>query len=81
MTSSNRQLYLDANHKFTLREAEIPQPGKDEVVVKIMANGICGTDLHFYHDGRLGTFIVEEPYIPGHEASGVITSTGSGVGG
>jgi L-iditol 2-dehydrogenase len=51
------------------------------VVVKIMANGICGSDLHFYHEGRLGAFIVKEPYIPGHEASGVIVATGSGVGG
>jgi L-iditol 2-dehydrogenase len=35
-------------------------------------NGLCGSDIHFYEDGRLGPFRVTTPYIPGHEACGVV---------
>jgi L-iditol 2-dehydrogenase len=76
----NRLFYLDANHKLTLVHEEIPVPSPDEAVVKIMANGICGSDVHFYKDGRLGNFLVKEPYVPGHECSGVVCSVGANVG-
>jgi len=72
----NRCLYLDSNHNFTLREEPIPQPQPGQALVKIAANGICGSDLHFYKEGRLGNFVVTEPYIPGHEASGTIAALG-----
>jgi L-iditol 2-dehydrogenase len=72
-------MYLDASHQFTKRECEIPEPAQDEVLIKIAANGICGSDIHFYSEGRLGNFVVSKPYIPGHEASGTVVATGSGV--
>ena len=75
----NRCLYLDAQHHLELREGPVPVPGPGQVLVKIAANGICGSDLHFYKEGRLGNFAVTEPYIPGHEASGVVTEIGPGV--
>ncbi|MFY9178078.1 MAG: NAD(P)-dependent alcohol dehydrogenase [Caldicoprobacterales bacterium] len=77
----NRCVYLDAQHTFTLVKEEIPEPGKDEVLIKIKANGICGSDITFYSEGRLGNFVVTKPYIPGHEASGVIVKVGSQVRG
>lgn len=81
MSDINRCAYLDKEHRFTIVEKLIPKPASDEVVVKIIANGICGSDIHFYHDGRLGNFVVDEPYIPGHESSGMVTDTGSCVTG
>lgn len=57
----------------------VPAPGHDEVVVRIAAVGVCGSDVHYYHEGRIGDFVVEEPMILGHEASGVIAAVGSGV--
>ncbi len=41
--------------------------------------GICGSDLHYYFEGRNGNFIVREPLIPGHEASAVVAGVGDGV--
>lgn len=53
-------------------DVEIPQPKADEVLIKISANGLCGSDIHFFEDGKLGPYKVTTPYIPGHEASGVV---------
>ena len=41
----NRCVYLDKNHRFTIKTETIPVPSKDEVLVKIAANGICGSDI------------------------------------
>lgn len=56
-------------------EKEIPEPGPGEVLIQVMASGICGTDLHIYRGEYLGDY----PVIPGHEFSGVVTATGSQV--
>lgn len=81
MYGVNRCAFLNNKHEFTVVENEIPRPGDDEVVVKIISNGICGSDLHFYQDGKLGNFVVTKPYIPGHEASGVVVNAGKDVTG
>jgi L-idonate 5-dehydrogenase len=47
--------------------------------VRIEAGGICGSDLHYYFEGRNGNFVVREPLIPGHEASAVVAAIGDGV--
>ena len=41
--------------------------------------GICGSDVHFWVEGRIGDFIVKEPMVIGHESSGVVIATGEGV--
>ena len=81
MNKINRCMFLDADHQFTMRECEIPIPADDEVLVRIEANGICGSDIHFYAEGRLGNFVVTVPYIPGHEAAGTVAGMGSSVKG
>jgi L-idonate 5-dehydrogenase len=53
--------------------------GPREVRVRIAAGGICGSDLHYYFDGRVGDFPVLEPLILGHEIAGVVVETGSEV--
>ncbi len=55
------------------------EPGPGEVAVRIEAGGICGSDLHYFHEGRIGTILLREPMILGHEVAGVIESVGSGV--
>jgi len=74
--SINRCLYLDNNQNLAIENKKIPEPGKGQVLIKIAANGICGSDVHFYQHGRLGNFVVTTPYIPGHEASGTIVACG-----
>ena len=57
----------------------LPSPRADEVLVKIAMNGLCGSDIHFYKEGKLGPFTVSRPYIPGHEACGIVVQ-GAGHG-
>jgi L-iditol 2-dehydrogenase len=58
-----------------LREVDEPKPKRNEVLVKVTAAGICGTDIHIKHDQSFYT----PPVILGHEYSGVVTETGSDV--
>lgn len=81
MSKKNRCAFLNTEHQFEIKEQEIPVPKDDEVLVKIKVNGICGSDIHFYSEGRLGNFVVTTPYIPGHEASGTIEGLGNSVKG
>lgn len=63
--------------KLELREVPVPQIGEEDILLKVMAAGICGSDMHFYH----GEWGPEEgqTVIPGHEFAGVIEEAGSRV--
>ena len=74
----NRGLFLDAEHHLKIKEMPMPDPKAGQVLVKMAANGICGSDIHFYVDGKLGKKHVTQPYVPGHEASGIIAGVGEG---
>lgn len=65
-----------------LEEREMPQPrdpGHGEVTVRLRAVGVCGSDLHWYQDGRMGEFAAAYPQVLGHEPAGEIIATGPGV--
>lgn len=65
-----------------LRIEELPDPKierEDDVLVRIKAVGVCGSDVHFYTHGRIGDFVVEKPLILGHESAGVVEEVGEGV--
>ena len=51
----------------------------DHVRVRFGAGGICGSDLHYYFDGRVGDFAVREPLILGHEVAGEVIEVGAAV--
>jgi L-iditol 2-dehydrogenase len=59
----------------------VPRPGPGEVLVKVAAVGVCGSDTHYFDHGRIGRFVVDQPLVLGHEASGVIVELGPGVTG
>ena len=71
-----KALVLEAYNKLVYKDVPDPVIGPDEVLVKVMACGICGSDIHGL-DGSTGRRI--PPLIMGHEASGVIISTGINV--
>jgi L-idonate 5-dehydrogenase len=56
-----------------------PEPQAGQVLVRLGAGGICGSDLHYYQHGRVGPFEVRGPFVPGHEASGVVEAVGRDV--
>lgn len=62
-----------------IQERPIPQPKDDEALVKVEYVGICGSDLHYYEAGRIGNFIVETPFVLGHEAGGTVVEVGKNV--
>jgi L-idonate 5-dehydrogenase len=53
--------------------------GPHDVLLRLGAGGICGSDLHYYKEGRVGAFVVREPLVPGHEASGIVDTIGAEV--
>src|SRR5437660_8014330 len=70
---------IHAKEDLRIEAAEDPQIGPGQVLIRLGAGGICGSDLHYYFDGRNGSFVIREPLIPGHEASGVVALVGVGV--
>src|SRR5438132_9644708 len=70
---------IRAAHDLRVEERETPQPKTGEVLVRLGAGGICGSDLHYYHDGRVADFHLREPMILGHEVAGEIVEIGPGV--
>jgi L-iditol 2-dehydrogenase len=62
-----------------IEERPEPKPGPHEVLIKVRAVGICGSDVHYYHKGGMGIHAVKEPIILGHECSGDVVAIGSGV--
>lgn len=53
--------------------------GPHDVRLRLGAGGICGSDLHYWQHGRVGAFVIREPLVPGHEASGVVETVGAEV--
>jgi len=71
-----KALVLEKYNQFEFKEVEMPEMEPDEVLVKVKAVGICGSDVHGM-DGSTGRR--QPPLIMGHEASGEITAVGSAV--
>ncbi|MBZ0189261.1 MAG: NAD(P)-dependent alcohol dehydrogenase [Candidatus Obscuribacterales bacterium] len=70
---------LEKAKVFGIKEVEVREPGANEVLVKTKAVGICGSDVHYYLEGRIGPFIVNEPLILGHETAGEVAKVGKNV--
>ena len=67
---------LKEPEKLEAVDMEPEEPEENEIQIKTMACGICGTDFHAYHGKHLA---VKYPVIPGHELSGIVSKTGSNV--
>ncbi len=65
--------------RIELAERRVPEPAAGEVLVRVGAVGVCGSDTHYYREGRIGEFVVDGPLILGHEAGGTIAAVGPGV--
>lgn len=65
--------------KMGFEEREIPKVKDNEVLVKLDYVGICGSDLHYYETGAIGDYVVEPPFVLGHEPGGVVVEAGKNV--
>jgi len=70
---------LHAKNNLRIDTLAVAETGADEVLVAIGAGGICGSDLHYFHDGGFGQIRVQEPIILGHEVAGTVLSIGAEV--
>ena len=71
-----KALLLSEYKKLEIVDVPIPAPARDEILVRVAACGICGSDVHGY-DGSSGRRI--PPIVMGHEAAGIVAATGDGV--
>lgn len=78
---SMKGAFLLKPETIAIRELPRPRPGAGEVLIRVRAVGICGSDMHLYDTGRIGSVVLEGPHIPGHEMSGEIVALGDGVTG
>jgi L-idonate 5-dehydrogenase len=76
-----RAVVIHAANDLRIDEIAPVAPGAREVRVRIEAGGICGSDLHYYHEGRIGTILLKEPMILGHEIAGIVDQVGAEVDG
>ena len=72
-----RAVVYDGPRRFAVRDVPTPDPGPDEVRIRVVQTGVCGTDLHL-HEGR---FMAAYPMTPGHEVVGVVDAVGGTVAG
>lgn len=70
-----KSIVIQKPREVILSEREIPEPAPNEVLIQVMASGVCGTDIHIFNGEYLGNY----PVIPGHEFSGVVAAVGTGV--
>lgn len=65
--------------KMGFEEREIPTVKDNEVLVKLEYVGICGSDLHYYETGAIGDYVVNPPFVLGHEPGGTVVEVGKDV--
>ena len=78
MTGSMKAV-MNGIGKMGFETRPIPVPKDDEVLVKLEYVGICGSDLHYYENGRIGDYIVKPPFVLGHEPGGTVVEIGKNV--
>jgi L-iditol 2-dehydrogenase len=74
-----RASYLLKQGQVEVKNVPIPTLKADEVLVRVAAVGVCGSDVHYYQHGKIGPYVVEQPLILGHELAGVIEAVGADV--
>lgn len=75
-----RALVLHEKGRMSIEEVPaVGSPGPGQVRIAMHTVGICASDVHYWTEGEIGPFVVEEPMILGHEGSGTVVEVGEGV--
>ena len=77
--SSMRASVMTGVRTLSIEDRPVPKPAREEVLIEVAAVGVCGSDVHYYREGRIGDFVVDDPMILGHELSGRIAAVGESV--
>ena len=77
-----KAIVIHAAHDLRIEDHPVEVPGPGQVQVRMAMGGICGSDLHYYHQGGIGSTIrLREPMVLGHEVSGHVADLGAEVTG
>lgn len=76
-----KSLVIHAAGDLRIEDRAVAESGPGEVQIEIASGGICGSDLHYYHNGGFGSVRLKEPMVLGHEVSGHVSALGEGVAG
>lgn len=76
---NTRACILHAREDVRIEEHPLAEPGPQQVLVRVGAGGLCGSDIHYYWDGGIGTIRVTQPIVMGHEFAGTVEAVGEGV--
>jgi L-idonate 5-dehydrogenase len=72
-------LVIHAPEDLRLEERDAGEIGPGQVLVRVGMGGVCGSDLHYFHDGGFGTVRIKEPLILGHEVAGTVAAVAADV--
>ena len=76
-----RAIVIHAARDLRLDPVTIVQPASGQVLVRLERGGICGSDLHYYQHGCIGTIVLKQPMTLGHEVAGRVEVLGANVSG
>ncbi|HUZ18518.1 MAG TPA: L-idonate 5-dehydrogenase [Spirochaetia bacterium] len=71
---------LHGREDVRLEERPRPEPAEGWALLQVARVGICGSDVHYFREGKIGDFVPTEPFVLGHEFSGIVAEAGSGAG-
>ncbi|KAF8812548.1 xylitol dehydrogenase [Phlegmacium glaucopus] len=77
--TDNLSFVLRGINDVVYEQRPIPEVNDDQVLIQVKKTGICGSDVHYLVEGRIGDFVVEKPMVLGHESSGIVCKVGSNV--
>ena len=72
---------LHGPKQIVLDDVPEPSPDAGELLISVRSVGICGSDKHYFAEGRCGPFVPKTAFALGHEFSGIVAALGSGVAG
>lgn len=79
MNADMKVAIMEGIGKMGYTRRPIPTPRDNEVLVKLEYVGICGSDMHYYETGAIGDYVVEPPFVLGHEPGGTVVEVGRNV--
>lgn len=75
-----KKLVLSGIRRMEMTEAPLPiLKNENDVLIRIKTVGVCGSDIHYYTAGKIGSQVVKFPFAVGHECSGIVVETGKAV--
>jgi L-iditol 2-dehydrogenase len=79
LTNMKAMVLTGLNRMEMIQRSEPRISRPDEVLIKMKSVGVCGSDIHYYTDGKIGSQVVQYPFTVGHEGAGIIEDLGPSV--